>query len=667
MRLVFDIETNGLLDEITKIHCLVIYVLDEEKYLSYTAKNIEEAVYLLSSADEIIGHNIIKFDLPAIKKLYPTFEPTGKIIDTLILSRLFWPALDETDGKLVRRGTLPKKLQGRYSLEAFGYRLGLRKGDYAKEMEAAGLDPWSQWSAKMQDYCQQDVAVTTALWHKCLQTWRGQDKAGKGIAHSDSSIFLEMEVAKIIARQEQHGFAFDVPKAEKFYIRLLSEREKLKKELQSIFGAWWVSEGQVYVAKTRRMKRKDLPPIGDKFVIANYIEGSTYEKIKRVEFNPASHQHIANRLIDLHGWKPTEYTPSGQVKVDETILAGLPFPEAKALTQYMLVSKRIAQLAEGKQAWLKQEKHGRIHGSVITVGAVTRRMTHNNPNVAQVPSVGSPFGEECRELFTASSGRVLVGCDADALELRCLAGYMANYDGGDYIKTVLSGDKAAGTDMHSVNCRALGLDPKGEYNIEGVMRRGRDIAKTFFYAFIYGAGDFKLGSVVGTTGTAAQITAAGKQARARFLTGLPALGRLVKAVQLKSFGGKIFKKDANGQVHRQVVAGRGFLIALDKGKIAVRYKHAALNTLLQSAGAILMKKALVILDDDCRQAGLRTPTDYEFCANVHDEWQIDCLPVHAKKIAELAESAIRKAGEAFHFPCPLAGQAAIGKNWKETH
>lgn len=677
MKLIFDIETNGLLDELTTIHSLVIRNYDTEEVFSYTPDNIEEGVRLLQEADEIIGHNIIKFDIPAIKKVYPWFVPKGKATDTLILARLFWPELMELDAGLVKRGILPKRLTGRYSLDAFGYRLNEWKGDYSDVMKEHGLDPWAAWNEEMQRYCEQDVVVTTKLYSKCLIIQAGEDKKGKGIAYSEQSIRLEMQVAEIIARQERHGFAFDVRKAEQFYLLLIKEREELAEKLKNIFGAWWAPVDYVDVKRTRKVKRKDLPPVGEKqnrkgiiepvFVLEHYYEGSCHTKIKRVEFNPSSNQHIANRLKILRGWKPTEFTPSGEVKVDETILSKLPYPETELLTRYLMVAKRIAQLAEGNQAWLKKEKNERIHGSVITVGAVTRRMTHNNPNVAQVPKVGSPYGAECRELFTASKDNVLVGCDADALELRCLAGYMAAYDEGDYIKTVLSGDKALGTDMHSVNARALGLDPKLTYPVDGRQLSGRDIAKTWFYAFIYGAGDYKLGTVMGVTGSQKTICKTGKESRERFLAGLPALGKLVKAVQNRAFGYSRFAKLPDGRKQLQKVEGRGFVIGLDGGKIKVRHKHSALNTLLQSAGAIIMKKALVILDEDLQHSGMKPTIDYEFSANIHDEWQIDCRPEVAEQIAHIAEDAIKKAGEAFNFACPLAGNADIGKNWKETH
>jgi len=452
-----------------------------------------------------------------------------------------------------------------------------------------------------------------------------------------------MQVAEILARQERWGFAFDRKAAEQFYLELLKERCQLEEKLKQIFGAWFEADGSVQTCKrTRRVKC----PLSNKKIL--YEKGSSYVKIKHVEFNPNSTRHIAKRLAALYDWQPKELTPTGVPKVDEAVLSTLPYEEAKPLSRYLMLTKRIGQVAEGNQAWLKQEKQGRIHGTVTSVGAVTRRMTHSNPNIAQVPTNGAPFGETCRGLFKASEGYVLVGCDADALELRCLAGYMARYDDGDYINTILKGDKAQGTDMHSVNTRALGLDPTKTYPVDSKEINGRDIAKVWFYAFLYGAGDWKLGSIVGKSGNDKMVSAAGKQSRARFLKNLPALKTLTDEVKARA-------------------KARGYLISLDGGKLHVRSQHSALNTLLQSAGAIIMKKALVILDQDLQAQGLQASLDYEFCANIHDEWQIDVRPQHVETVMALAEDSIRKAGEALNFACPLKGNAAQGMSWRETH
>jgi DNA polymerase I-like protein with 3'-5' exonuclease and polymerase domains len=283
-----------------------------------------------------------------------------------------------------------------------------------------------------------------------------------------------------------------------------------------------------------------------------------------------------------------------------------------------MIQKRLGQLAEGKEAWVKLEKNGRIHGRVNTNGAVTGRCTHSNPNMAQVPAVRAPYGKECRELFTVAKGYKMVGADASGLELRCLAHFMGKWDEGAYAKELLEGD------IHTANQKAAGLET-------------RDQAKTFIYAFLYGAGDAKIGTVVG------KGQEEGAKLRANFLKKTPALKYLKDAVEK--------------------AAKRGYLLGLDGRKLWIRSEHAALNTLLQSAGALVMKKACCILDKMIKESGF----DAKFALNVHDEWQIEVKEEVAELVGNLAVQAIRDAGDFFNFRCPLDGEFRVGNNWAETH
>ena len=259
------------------------------------------------------------------------------------------------------------------------------------------------------------------------------------------------------------------------------------------------------------------------------------------------------------------------------------------------------------------EDDGRIHGFVNTNGAVTGRMTHSSPNMAQVPSTSSPYGKECRECWTVENNYKLVGIDASGLELRMLAHYM-NDEGFTY--ELLNGD------IHTANQMAAGLESRPQ-------------AKTFIYALLYGAGDAKLGSVVG--GDAKD----GGRLRQSFFDNLPAF------------------KDLKDRVGR--AAKRGYLKGLDKRKLFVRSEHAALNTLLQGAGAIVMKQAVVNLQESIKDL------DAYFVANVHDEWQIEAHKDIADKVGELGILAIEKAGKDFNLKCELTGEYNVGNNWADTH
>ncbi len=291
---------------------------------------------------------------------------------------------------------------------------------------------------------------------------------------------------------------------------------------------------------------------------------------------------------------------------------------AELIKEYLLLQKRVAQI----ESWLEAvENDGRVHGKVITNGAVTGRMTHSGPNMAQIPNAGSVYGHECRQCWTVSEGNVLVGCDASGLELRMLAHYMQDKD---YVRTVTEGSSKDGTDVHTVNQHAAGLPT-------------RDSAKTFIYAFLYGAGDAKIGSIVGGS------SKDGSRLKDKFLKQTPALKKLIDKVQK--------------------IAAKGYVPGLDGRKIWVRSEHSALNSLLQGAGAIVMKQALVFLDEQIRKQKLRA----KFVANVHDEFQIECHPDDAEQLGKTAVQCIKDAGTYFNLRCPLDGEYKIGANWRQTH
>jgi DNA polymerase I-like protein with 3'-5' exonuclease and polymerase domains len=596
--LVFDIETNGLLDDVTKIHCLVIRNTENNGVVTFGPVGCDQplgpGLQVLMETDQIItGHNVIKFDIPVIQKLYPWFTvDKSKVFDTLVATRLIWSAVKETDNALLKKGTLPGKLFGSHSLAAWGHRLGNHKGDYT--------GGWETFSQEMLDYCVQDIEVTSTLYQKILDE-----------NYSQQALDLEHQVAWLMAKQERNGFHFDMKKAGELLAKLVQRRGELERELKDYFGTWEVKLPDF----TPKVNNKKL----------GYEKGIPVSKSKLVEFNPSSRDHIADRLTTLYGWKPVEMTEGGKPQVDEVILSKLDYPPCKLLTEFLLIQKRISQLNEGTQAWMKCEKQGKIHGSVNPNGAVTGRATHSYPNISQVPSGNSPYGHECRELFTVPQGWTLVGADASGLELRCLAHYMAKWDGGKYGEILIGGD------IHTENQKAAGLATRAQ-------------AKTFIYGFLYGAGDAKIGSIVGGTASG------GRKLKLKFLRSLPALGRLVEAVQ--------------------GAAKRGHLVGLDGRRVFVRSSHAALNTLLQSAGAIACKQWLVFLEEDLKAAGLKHgwDGDYAFCAWSHDEVQIACrTPEVASYVAHNAPLMVAKAGNHFNFRCPLAGESKVGTTWADTH
>tara|TARA_B100000780_G_scaffold198155_1_gene140077 strand:+ start:2764 stop:4530 length:1767 start_codon:yes stop_codon:yes gene_type:complete len=588
MKLILDIETNGFLDVLDKIHCMVFRDVDTQKVYSYNPDQINEGLNLLKKATLIIGHSVMGFDLPAIEKV-TGYKYEGAILDTLLCSRLIWSNMVEVD---YIKKDLPPKLIGKHSIESWGYRLGLRKGDFA---QTATFDVWTQ---DMQDYCERDVEVTYLLYKQIEKK-----------NYSEKAIKLEHDFAHWIIKQEQGGVDFDETTAQSLFLSLTKQRLEIEQKLSAVFGSWNKSIG--FKTYKRDNKKRGI------------VAGVPVEQFRTEIFNPNSRDHIADRLKTL-GWKPKSFTATGKPEVNEKVLKSLHYDEAKLISEHLLIQKRLGQLSEGEQAYLKLiTKEKKIHGKVITNGAVTGRCTHFNPNLAQVVAKGSKYGTEMRSLFIAPTNMVMCGIDFSGLELRVLASYLCNYDNGDFAKTLLEAD------IHSKNQQILGLETRAK-------------AKTFIYAYIYSAGNERISEILEVSLTEA------KRIRQTFEKALPALINLKNAVAVKYRNQK-------------------WIYGLDKRKLMCRAEYSSLNTLIQSAGALLVKAGTVIVNNDLQQAGFVWGKDYRMVLHVHDEMQ---FVVHKDKIEEfknIASGLFNKTKDYFGFKCDLAGEIKVGSNWSETH
>jgi DNA polymerase-1 len=573
MKLIFDIETDDL--DATKIWCIVAKELNGKSY-RFTPDEIEDGIKLLQDADTLIGHNIIGFDLPVLGNLY-NFKYKGEIIDTLVMSRLYNPVRENG-----------------HSLKTWGYRLGIPKQEQPE---------FESYTPAMLNYCEQDVILNEAVYKYLLD---------EGIGFSKESFDLEQKTASIIREQEKTGFYFDSQQAMTLLAQLSQNKADVEDEVQKTFKPKWVEDKMVlpYTNKNGELSKRGLTDDEYENIL---ISGNRepFMRRKLVDFNLGSRKQIGEYLIDF-GWQPEKFTPTGQPIVDEGTLKKIThIKEAKLIADYLLYQKRIAQVS----SWIDELKDDRVHGRVIPNGTITGRMTHRNPNMAQVPNLGSPYGKECRACWTVPEGYKLVGIDASGLELRMLAHYMND---ADYIEEVVNGD------IHSTNQELAGL-------------KTRDQAKTFIYALVYGAGDFKIGKIINGD------IKKGKALRERFFRNLPALKKLRDRVQQAS--------------------NRGFLKGIDGRKIYVRSPHASLNTLLQGCGAIVMKQAMVNLHELIK---LNT-VDAQFVANIHDEWQLQVKESQADYIGRLGVESIEKVTEQFNMRCDLTGQYKVGGNWSETH
>jgi DNA polymerase I-like protein with 3'-5' exonuclease and polymerase domains len=636
--LIWDLETNGLLAEVTKIHCMVIH--DQETGLTWKVTSEDDAtawklgVEMLMEADVIVGHNIVRFDIPVLQKFYPWFKPKGKVRDTLVIAKLIWPNLKSLDKGDSRLGG---DLVGKHSLKAWGIRLGVLKGDYAETAD------WKTFTPEMLEYCVQDVTgPTLALW-KLIQKKN----------YSEEAIQTETDFTFVAHQMELHGFRFDVEGAQKLHARLVKRKLELEAQLQEKYKGWsedmktpeyW--EGGTILDPSLVLVKAATKSETEKLLWQSAKPGGIRRKDlwlrpgplakKRTPFNPGSRTHIRRVLMEEHGWEPVKFTDGGEAKLDEEILENLDIPEAKLLIEYLMLDKRLGQLAEGDNAWLKLVKDdGRIYGRIDAMGAVTSRCSHSGPNMAQIPAVmvdenknplmaeAGRWGYECRALFLPDEGHVLVGADASGIQLRVIAHYAGAWDGGKYVELVTKGD------VHTANQQAAGLPSRGT-------------AKTFIYAWLLGAGDAKIGLITG------KGPKEGKRLKENFLAGFPALRALKDAL-------------------RDAVKENGSIRGIDGRIMPCESAHLAMGSLLQGFEAIVMKKAMWFLYQDLISRGWVHGQDWGFCAFVHDEYQISARPDIAEDVGKAAVAAIIRAGEYFKSRCPLAGEWKIGKTWADTH
>ncbi len=453
--------------------------------------------------------------------------------------------------------------EGGNGLKAWGDRFKFPKGS---------IENFSKYTDELKKYCIQDVEITHKLYnHLKIE--------GKGF--SKSSIHLEHQVRVIIDQQEKNGFYLDVKKAMCLHNTLLDEANELEK---------W---GRIRFDPTR----KDLKT-----------------KTKYIPFNIGSRQQIADRLMDI-GWKPKKHTEKGNVIVNEEVLDDINLPEAKKISRYLLLQKRIAQI----KSWIDacDDTDGRVHGRVHTLKTITGRMAHHSPNMAQIPAVRSPYGKECRDCWTVENPYThsIVGTDASGLELRCLAHLMNDTN---FTEEVLNGD------IHTANMKMAGISD-------------RDQAKTFIYAFMYGAGANKIGKIVG------KGAKEGQELMNRFLSNMPALKRVRDSVTNSATKGKI--KGIDGRL------------------LHVRSPHSALNTLLQGAGAVVCKLWLINMNKRIQTSGV----DAKLVASIHDEYQYEVSKKDVQKFGSITKDAMKDTEQQLQMKCPLDNEWKEGTTWAQTH
>lgn len=615
--IVIDLEANGLDVDTVDVHCVVAQVPGELPCIWRPAQ-LDRAVQALNAhvaeGYTLVGHNIVEYDVPILRR-YGLKVSDDQLYDTLLASRAAYPGnmLFNADRKfLARHKELEGVLKvGAHSLKAWGLRLGNHKGDYEGGFETFNED--------MLAYCVQDVGVTVELLAKLRSRI------------PDGAALLETVVGVICRRMRLNGIGFDIKAAVDLTGRLAARREELTKILCEKFKPWY-APGDVKVPK-RNMQSRAVAPGAPGY--RNVAAGAEYQEVERTVFNPASTEHIANRLQAYYGWKPKDYTDGGKPQVTVEVLHDLPYPEAKLLAEYQEIKKILGYISEGEGAWLKLEQKGRIHGKVNPTGTVSGRASHNRPNTGNVPT-RSELGHACRRLFVAGPGKVLVGADASGLQLRALAHYFAKWDGGEFARQCETGD------IHEFMRQGTGLFT-------------RNFQKTWTYAMLFGAGKGKLGQTA---------ILDHRHALEKGLTTkpLPKLSQSASIGQqtLDNLGNAVpafpaLKKDLDKAAEEER------LRTLDGRWIPIGSAHTAIAMLLQGAEAVIMKKAMVIA------APQLVKYDAEFALWVHDEFQVECPMEHAETVGNLLVEAIRQAGVELGLRVKLDGAFKVGKTWAETH
>lgn len=623
----FDVEANGLLDTVDNIHCGVFKDIDTKKVVKFLPNQMGEMCTFMDGYDVLIGHNIIGYDFPALTKVLG-YKFKGKMVDTLIMSRLLNP-------KRLLPPHAKNKKAGPHSLYAWGVRVGVDKPEH---------EDWKNFSPEMLHRCSEDVEINFLTYFELLKEGKGQNWK--------NAYQLTFKLFENLQKQEGYGWLVDREHMEKS-IRMLDNWIKridqvITPHLPDIMEVDETKKAGEYgfvrkpFLKSGAYSEASIRFIGDAgYDLDSDIVAGCFTRVsfRKVDLN--SNMETKDFLLGL-GWEPLEWnTDEKGERTSPKLSKDDPFEGIEGKIGN-LVAKRV-QCRHRKssiEGFLKLIRPDGTIPSVIANIAVTGRVTHKN--IVNIPGAKSFFGKQMRKIFISRPGMVIVGTDSDACQIRMLAGRMND---PAYTEVVVNGKKENGTDMHTVNMVAAKLP-------------NRDDAKTFFYGFLFGAGDAKVGKIV--KGSAAR----GRELKENFMKGLPALGDLV--ARLTAEWRKTAKKRYNPKFNRMEYYN-GVVTGLDGRPIVIPSEHQILVYILQSDEAIMMAAAFNRVSKLLEKEGYVYGLDYGFLCWMHDEYNIECLEKHAPRVKQLSEEAIAWAGKFFNIPCPHIGHGSIGKNWYEVH
>lgn len=613
MQVIFDIEADNLYRDVTKVHCIALKRIGVDTDVQlFDHDNIINGLQILSDAEQLIGHNIIQYDIPVLEKLYPDFTHTDNLLDTLNLSMIQFPEYPSNQ----------------HGLEAWGNRLGFEKfnpvtgKEYTdqewKERKKTKTTVWSTYTDEMGAYCKQDVRVTELVLWKC------------NIDELDPyTIELDRKFAQIISQQIITGHLIDKPKLLDLVTQISLDEDNAAKELLKYLPTFIDYDFKVFkrANKTKNIKAGDIEAI----------------EIQTL-FNLNSTQHWMRYLKEKYNFDPPLVRRRNKDNptpcLDDEVLASIEnkYPEIKDLLLWKTATKIKKMIYSGDNSvYNLLDKDDVIHGGLYVDGTVSGRCAHNNPNLSTMPGVRTndngpilgikgKYAVEVRSLFKARPGFKQVGFDAKALEYMCLAHYVNN---PEFTKEIEEGD------IHTWTQKTLDFETRKQ-------------AKTFEYAYLYGAGKQKLADNL-SAGTGKKFTTKDvDKAIKKFMEALPGLKQLQDNLkdQLRS---------------------KGTITGLDKRELHARSEHSLLNLLLQSTGAVVMKQCLVFLIDELDKAKMVWGTHYNIKLNVHDEVQAEVRPDFIELYKQCAQKAVDRTNKFLKLNCKLQIDIKIGDNWAECH
>lgn len=696
---ILDIESDGLLDTVSKIWCIVCKDINTNEIFKFVPKTPlsghvdwqDEFAEFVKQCDRFIGHNIVAYDTVVIERLLGIHIPINQIVDTLVMSRLFRPVSPYKELALQMKGD---NRIGGHSLAAWGTRLGFNKIDF---------HDFSRFTEEMLIYCVGDVNLTHLVYRTLMKEAAG---------FLPTCIKLEHQTQMLLAKQERDGFYLDTVAAQKMVDDTEVLITNMEKQLRELFPPIPVlyknyvpklkKDGTVSRLTIRIVDEYSNNPMDKR--IESLPDGS-YNLFRMEEFNPGSGDQVIKRLKSI-GWIPKKFTDAGKPRTDKDTISQalgelLDYPAVKYLSEYGIVTDRNQKAKK----WLELVwGDGRVHGKINPIGAGTHRCSHYDDNMANIARVstgrftidefrnccGDPktyarfdevvglearflkatdkevevaytglkgaYGWDSRACWTVADkkNRVLVGVDASGIQLRALAHYMND---PLYTKNLLEGD------IHEVHRQAAGISTRAK-------------AKTFIYAWLLGAGDEKVGTIVG-------VEEAEYADLSVWIGGNKEIKKVIARINKE--GGRadertVFTRIKGAKVKRQFLdrtpalkrlkeeeipraTGQGYLVGLDGRRFWIPSQHLAMSMYLQGFEAVIMKASMCLYQTELNKLGV----DFMQCAFVHDEFQIETDKDCGDLVGRTVVDAIKKAGTMFNSNCPLDGEYRVGSNWAETH